>query len=106
MGVKNQELGLWTWAEKCTFADDNITVYCAVPLYLKTGSGIYPQLAQNTPDTIYKINTNSGFKQEIAQPTDSLGIGLYTAQKLMLSTDESILYMVGTNGGLFEIRLK
>ena len=105
LGVGNKSLGLRTWVDKCAFSNSEIA-YCAVPLYLEEGSGIYKDLAQTVPDTIYKINLQNGFKEEIAIPTNSLGVSLYTAKKLMLSPDLSILYLTDANGGVYEIRLK
>lgn len=105
MGVHNKSLGLRTWADKCTFAEDNTTAYCAVPLYLQQGSGIYPGLAANTADVIYKINIQTGFKQRVAIPTNALGIGLYTADKLMLAPGGKTLYMMDKNGGIYKMQL-
>jgi hypothetical protein len=106
MGVRNKNLGLYTWVSKCAFAPNSSVAYCAVPLYLKQGTGIYPQLANAVPDLIYKINASTGFKQQIAVPTNALGIGLYTVEKLMLSPNGKILYMVDKKGGIYEIALE
>lgn len=105
IGIGSKNLGIRTWTSKCAFAD-NKSIYCAVPLYLEEGTGIYPTLSEEVPDTIYKINPDTGFKQQIAIPTNSLGLGFYTVQKLMVSPDGSILYMTDSNGGVYEIRLK
>jgi len=105
-GGQNKNLGVRTWTSKCAFASDNTNIYCAVPIYLKQGAGIYPDLNNAVPDIIYKINVKTGFKQQIAVPTNYLGISLYTAEKLMLSPDEKILYMADSNNGIYEIQLK
>lgn len=106
IGINNKKIGLNTWASKCTFSASGANAYCAVPIYLKQGSGIYPEIAANVPDVIYKINTITGYKQMIAIPTNSLGIGLFTAEKLILSPKEDVLYMQNTLGGINEIKLK
>lgn len=105
IGVGNKNIGLRTWVDKCVFAD-SAYAYCAVPLYLEEGAGVYKDLAQTVPDTIYKINLQNGFKEQVAIPVNSLGVGLYTAEKLMLSPDQSILYLTDVSGGVYEIRLK
>ncbi|MBI4359926.1 MAG: hypothetical protein HY564_02445 [Candidatus Jacksonbacteria bacterium] len=105
IGAGSKNIGLRTWIDKCVFADA-VSAYCAVPLYLEEGTGIYKDLAQTVPDTIYKINLQNGFKEQIAIPANSLGIGLYSAEKLMLSPDRNILYLTDSNGGVYEIRLK
>ena len=105
IGTGNKNLGIRTWTSKCAFGD-NKSLYCAVPLYLEEGTGIYPALSEEVPDMIYKINPDTGFKQQIAIPTNSLGLGFYTVQKLMVPPDGSILYMTDSNGGVYEIRLK
>jgi len=106
MGVKNKSLGINTWVEKCVFKSDNQTIFCGVPLYLKQGTGLYKDLANNMPDVIYKININTGYKEKIAVPTNSLGLELYTVEKLMLSPDEKTLQMVDNNGGIYKIQLE
>ena len=106
LGVNKKNLGVRTWVNKCVFSSSEDVAFCAVPLYLPQGTGIYPALANTTADTIYKINTKTSFKQQIAVPTNALGIGLYTAQKLLLSPDEKTLHMVDVNGGIYDITLE
>lgn len=82
-----------TWADKCTFASETI-VYCAVPRQLQTGTGFLPNLADNTPDDIYKIDISSGTKELAAQllfPT--------TIDKLIISQDGKYIYWLEKNSG-------
>lgn len=104
-GVNQKNLGIRTWADKCTFSSNNADIYCAVPLYLEQGSGIYPELATGVPDVIYKINSHTGFKRRVAVPTNSTGVGLYSINQMMLSPDEKSLYLVDQNGGILEMQL-
>ena len=41
IGHDRLDLGLNTWADKCTFSTNASAVYCAVPQYLESGSGLY-----------------------------------------------------------------
>ena len=59
-----QALQLNTWAEKCSFADDN-TLYCAVPKELPEGAGLSPEIARDAVDNLYKIDLRTGLKTNI-----------------------------------------
>jgi hypothetical protein len=101
IGSGRRDLGVATFASKCTFADNN-TMYCGVPQTLQTGAGLFPELAQNTPDNIYKINIQTGAKQLIAVPD-----GNYTMSSLSVSSDGSSLFFQDSNTKLVhKINLK
>lgn len=99
VGTNRRLLNLNTWVEKCTFVDERFA-YCAVPNYLDVGAGFAPALADATPDTIYKIDLESGIKLEI--PTNQEP----TVAQIFLSADKNTLYFTDKNRtGLFEIKL-
>jgi hypothetical protein len=91
IGSNRRDLGLATWASKCTYADDT-TMYCGVPESLPTGSGLFTELAQTTTDDLYKVNTQTGEKTLIAVPN-----GSYTMSNLQVSSDNSTLYFQDSN---------
>lgn len=64
IGSGRKLLGVNTWADKCAFAD-NRYVYCGVPTNIEKGAGFVPALADNTPDEIVRIDTQTGLKQPI-----------------------------------------
>ena len=86
IGYNNNSLQLNTWASKCTFAGTD-TMYCAVPNEMPTGAGWYKELADNIPDSIYKINLNTGTKSFVAQPNVQ-----YTIDQITVSEDGSNLF--------------
>jgi hypothetical protein len=88
LGTGKINTGLNTWVDKCTFASDE-TMYCAVPREMKTGVGLAPQLADDTPDDFYRINLLTGATSLVAEP-----IIPTTAEKLIISDDGSVLYWV------------
>jgi len=90
IGLNNRELGLNTWPSKCVIASDNITAYCGVPLELAEGSGIYPRLADESEDVIYRVNLKTGQRSLLARPVGSLDS--YTVGDIFLSQDERALY--------------
>ena len=101
IGTGKKDLGIKTWAEKCTFADDT-TLYCAVPDELEQGMGLAPELAQFVPDTIYKIDTRTGAKSVVGKPT-----GNFSISDLSVSTDEGELFFNdAVSGALHKMRLK
>ncbi len=86
IGTGRGSLGVETWAEKCTFGN-NDQVYCAVPEELPEGAGMFPELADNTQDKLYKIDLRTGMKKLIAIPDKAFNIS-----QMMISEDESNLY--------------
>ena len=101
IGTSRTNLQLQTWSTKCTFAD-NSTIYCAVPLSLKSGSGLYPELADETADNLYKINADSGLKELIAIPN-----GVYNISSLSVSSDQENLFFTDkSTGQLYKVKLK
>lgn len=102
IGTGRRDLGLITWADKCTFAE-NDTAYCAVPEEeLPPGIGLMPYYADDTPDKIYKINLASGTKTMLADP-----YGNYTVEEMMTSKDGKYLYFTTkTFNRVYKIKLK
>lgn len=87
IGANRQPLSVNTWASKCDFQNDRY-VYCGVPTTLDTGAGFAPQIANNTPDRIVRIDTVSGVQTEI-----STGGNTYTVESIRVSEDGSRLYI-------------
>ncbi len=103
VGGNKQSLGLQTWADKCTFIGG--TAYCAVPQSLPDGAGYVRELANNIPDTIWKVDIATGAKTTVAQPVGDGGSGL-TANNLTVSGDGRFLYFTDANGRLRSVQLK
>jgi hypothetical protein len=96
-----QKLNIETWADKCTFAN-NTELYCAIPQNLEKGSGLFPELADNSIDHLYKINTKTGLKKLVAIPDESFNIS-----NLIVSEDNNYIYFTDKlNGALHQIKLK
>jgi len=92
IGNHNFILGLTTWVDKCTFASDNTTVYCAVPVNLPTGAGMYPELVNKSEDVFYKIDLVTGVSTLIAYPVLSAELDKFQVNKLLVSEDGTKLY--------------
>ncbi len=101
IGYDHQEIGLNTWAYKCTFADaDN--VYCAVPKELPYGADFAPEIADNIPDYIYKVNLKTGSKSFVAEPEYD-----YTIENMQVSEDGKTLFFTDkATGALRSLKLK
>jgi len=101
IGYDHKKINLKTWANKCTFADNN-TVYCAVPKELPDHAGPVPEVANNIPDYIYKINLITGQTSLVAEPELN-----YTVDKMQISPDGTYLYFTDKETQmLFSIQLK
>lgn len=105
IGRNNRSLRLSTWPEKCVFSGEE-TLYCAVPQSLEQGSGIFPELAANVPDSIYKIDLVSNAAVPLALPEAESGSS-FAVEQLLLSEDGSELYFTDrVNGFIHRLRLR
>jgi hypothetical protein len=103
IGKNRRSLGVNTWADKCTFGDEN-TLYCGVPDELPTGAGLQPAVyeEENIPDSLYKIDLNTGLQTKLAVPEGAHQIG-----KLMITQDKKNLYFTDSvNGVINKIKLE
>lgn len=101
IGIGRKPLNLNTWAHKCSFSSTT-KIYCAVPETLEEGAGLFPEIADTTPDNLYEINLTTGVKRLIAIPEESV-----TMQNIMVSGDGRYLYYTDVNTGrISKINLK
>jgi hypothetical protein len=101
IGSGRKSLNVETWADKCLFAEEN-KVYCAVPESLEQGAGMFPELARNTKDNLYEIDTSTGLKKLIAIPDGSFNIS-----QMFLNNEKGTLYFTDSNTSkLHEVSLK
>jgi len=101
IGTGRHSLGVETWAEKCTYANES-EVYCAVPKDLPEGAGLFPEMAENTSDTLYMIDTQTGFRKIIATPD-----GEFNMSNLIISDNGYNLYFTDNNDKrIYQIKLK
>lgn len=101
IGTNRQPLELETFAHKCTFANDS-DLYCAVPIDLPEGAGWMPEIANDIPDRLYKINTKTGQKTLVAIPNDDFNIS-----QIIVSEDEDILFFTDNKtNNIHKVRLK
>lgn len=94
IGKGRKSFDLMTWASKCTFAS-NTDVYCAVPDQLPEGAGFFPELADSSKDSLYKIDLKTGTKKLLAVPDNA-----YNISDIMVPENQSTLYFTDkkTNG--------
>lgn len=91
IGAGRNKLEMQTWAHKCVFSSAT-EIYCAVPESLEEGAGLFPDLAKNTKDNLYKVDTLTGLKKIIAIPD-----GRFTMSDLIVSANGYYLYFTDTN---------
>lgn len=101
IGQNHVALGLETWADKCTFASDTF-MYCAVPNGLPSSSGLYPELAVDTSDSVYEIDLRSGTRRVIAIPVGTDGTTTFRAVNLQVTPDQQFLYFTDERTGTIQ----
>ncbi|PIT88420.1 MAG: hypothetical protein COU29_01370 [Candidatus Magasanikbacteria bacterium CG10_big_fil_rev_8_21_14_0_10_36_32] len=99
IGSGRNNLQINTWADKCTFANDD-TLYCAVPKSMPTGAGINPAVAAGSTDTLYKIDLKSGLKTTVNTGGDFDMNNLSFDQ-----TNNRLIFSDSGQTGVFEIKL-
>lgn len=99
IGTGRKSLDVATWAEKCTFKDDN-TLLCGVPREIEPWEGSSP-LYNTSVDDLYEISVLTGRKTLLASPTITTRMFSPT-----LSDDGSTFYYTDQNGRLNYIRLR
>jgi len=105
LGTSHLDLQLSTWTHKCAYNDTGTSIYCAEPINLPRGSGLYPEIARGIPDVFYRIDLRSGQKIPLAAPVGDQPF--YSASSVFLSEDESTLFFVDERTQqLKSIRLK
>jgi hypothetical protein len=102
LGTGQIDLGLTTTANKCTFAQSGLTIYCAVPYYLNPGSGPQPELSAGVPDNFYQIDLRTNSSRLIARPIDSNRSQRFSAGNLFLSPAEDALFFTDTVTGTIQ----
>ncbi|HLC99373.1 MAG TPA: hypothetical protein VJC11_00230, partial [Patescibacteria group bacterium] len=101
IGLNRKEIGLETWVDKCTFDKAGVTAYCAVPQNLPRGAGLVRELADNIPDTMYKVDLRTGAKSPILNI-----LGRFTAESVFLSDDGTTLFYTDKQTGfVYRVRL-
>ena len=98
IGSERENLGVYTWVEKCTFSEEMIAI-CAVPTEVPNGSGLDPRLV-DAYDEVYEINLETGRVTLLGTPV--LDMQMFN---LSVSDDGSILYFTDGAGRLNFMRL-
>lgn len=99
IGNNRKLLQLNTWADKCTFGNDD-TIYCAVPRDLPTGAGMSRGITTYNYDDLYKIDLKTGLKTPIALD------GQYNINNIFYDTaDNKVIFTDLNKTGVFESQL-
>lgn len=106
IGRNNIDLSVPTWPDKCAFSASGSEIYCAVPIGLNPGSGLYPELASDLPFEFMKIDVTTGLQQRLAQPTDADGIEQYSVGSVYMAGTEDVLYFTDADGRVNTIKLE
>lgn len=107
IGNNQFALGLNTWIDKCVFSSNNQDVYCAVPRDLSNGLGLTPGAVSLTSDTIFKLDLDTGIKNEIAIPANQDGLVNVAVTSIWLdSAERNVFFWDARAGQVYKMRLK
>lgn len=103
--LASKSLNTSTFASKCVWAKNGITIYCAVPSSI---SGVLPddyyKKIFNPSDDFWKIDTETGKKELLAATSET---NSYNAKDLLVTSDENYLLFIDSNTGiLYSVKLK
>lgn len=74
IGNNRQKINLNTWADRCTFAGNDVAI-CTAPATMPYGAGLEPLAVAGITDQIWAINLQTGQTALIAQPKNVSAIG-------------------------------
>ena len=86
VNANRHSIGLQTWADKCAWQNEQ-TVVCAVPRELGEGAGFQRQAFANVPDSIVRVNVETGTVTNLGQPDGNPSI-----DHMVLSSDGQYAY--------------
>ncbi len=99
-GANSKDLKLTGLADKCVWAKDDRTIFCALPQEISQNA-VWPDDYYKglviLEDDIYKINLETGDKIKIIGSSSQFG---FDAQDLFLSPKEDYLFFVNRGDGL------
>jgi hypothetical protein len=101
MGANRKKLGLATWANKCTWGDEN-EIICAVPQNLPANAGLMPSEFDQLPDDVYRVDLTTGSATKINNASQN-----YAVKSPVISGDKSkLLFTDAISGSLYSYDLK
>lgn len=74
IGNNRQKISLNTWADRCTFAGNDIAL-CSAPETMPFGAGLEQQVTTGISDQVWAINLQTGQTALVAKPTNVSAIG-------------------------------
>lgn len=101
LGAGRRTFNLNTWADKCTWADEN-NIYCGVPQNMPNNAGISRRDFNTLPDDVYHIDLSSGLATKVPLPDTG-----YTVRSPVVSSDKSkLIFSDAQSGKLYSYDLK
>ena len=107
-GNDTSRLAIKTLPEKCVWSNNNITVYCGIPEYIKTGDypDVWYQGLTSFSDKIWKINIETKIAELIISPKDFINTQM-DLTKLILNEDEKYLFFINKkDSSLWSLKLE
>ncbi len=97
---KSTDLGINTLPEKCVWAGDAITLYCAIPESRPRGAypDIWYQGAISFADSIWKLNTQTSLYKTLSEPGEDVGADI-DGVNLFLDGAERNLFLTNKKDG-------
>ncbi|MFA6429040.1 MAG: hypothetical protein WCV84_00910 [Patescibacteria group bacterium] len=93
INANRRRINLQTWADKCVWYSESV-IYCAVPNGLSSGAALQRELFSNLPDSLVKIDLQSGQKVDLGQPDGSPSL-----QQMSVSGDGKYLFYTDRGSG-------
>lgn len=99
VGGSRMKLPVRTWADKCTFANDDV-MYCAEPRGMPSGAGLQRDITVGLSDRLLRVDLTTGAISYLAQDVFEEPVSA-----LQLSRDGSRLFVAGPDGRLKAVDL-
>ncbi len=93
INADRRHINLQTWADKCAWQNEH-TIICGVPTSLPQGAGLQRETANTIPDTIERVDIDTGTVTNLGQPDGNVAV-----QQPVLSKDGQSLYFSDAQTG-------
>jgi hypothetical protein len=96
-----QSLKIATWADKCVFGGDDVTLFCAIPRDLPSGAALSRDVARGAIDDIYKIDLKTGARSVVPLDGKEYSVTAIDFDK----TSNRLIFTDESKTGIFQAKL-
>ncbi|MBI4215376.1 MAG: hypothetical protein HY602_01475 [Parcubacteria group bacterium] len=102
IGDNRAKIEVNTWADRCAFNESGSSLYCSRPKEMPPMAGLFPNLVDNIPSEIIRVDTASGRITKIGEPENPMNI----TQIFVNDAEDAIYFQNGTDLKIQKMKIK